>query len=142
MKQLYDIWFAYVMGVSCTNGQQIVGSGYGPRLFYNCRHDLGSFNLFTQRQMELAATTSIEDVAGIHRQHLDNIIKSVNYTDGEFPGRLKNIPMAPLVLFYKGDLSLLDAPYTVSVVGSRRCNAEGEKLAGLSVKMWQKPVRW
>ncbi len=131
MKQLYDIWFSYIMGVNCTNGQQVAASGYGPRLFYNCRQDLAQFNIFTNRQMEMAAATSIDDVAGIHKLHLANNIKSVNYTDRDFPRRLKNIPSAPLVLYYKGDLSLLDAPYTVGIVGSRRCNAEGEKACSL-----------
>lgn len=127
MKQLYDIWFAYVMGVNCTNGQQIADSGYGPRLFYNMRHSLAQFNLFTERQIERADTTSIEDVEHISKIHSENNIKSINYTDGEFPRRLKGISHAPLVLFYKGDLSLLDRQYTVSIVGSRRCSAEGEK---------------
>ena len=85
MKQLYDIWFAYVMGVNCTNGQRIADSGYGPRLFYNMRHSLAQFNLFTERQIERADTTSIEDVEHINKIHSENNIKSVNYTDGEFP---------------------------------------------------------
>lgn len=131
MKQLYDIWFAYVMGVNCANGQQVAASGYGPRLFYNMRSNLADFNLFTQRQIETAAVTSIDDVTKIHSIHIEKGIKSVNYTDREFPDRLKGINHAPLVLFYKGDLSLLEREYTVSIVGSRRCSAEGEKACQL-----------
>ena len=127
MKQLYDIWFAYIMGPNCTNGQQVAASVYGPRLFYNMRHNLADFNIFTRRQIELANVTSVDDVANIHKIHTENDIKSINYTDVEFPHRLKNISHAPLVLFYKGDLSLLESQYTVSIVGSRRCSAEGEK---------------
>ena len=131
MKQLYDIWFSFVMGVNCANGQQIADSGYGPRLFYNMRHSLAQFRLFTQRQIETAASVSVEDMAQIHKLHIANGIKSVNYTDREFPQRLKNINHAPLVLFYKGDLSLLDSQYTVGIVGSRRCSAEGEKACDM-----------
>lgn len=131
MKQLYDIWLAYVMGTNCANGQQIAESGLGPRLFYNCRDDLSQFNIFTARQMEMAAATSIDDVAGIHKLHLANNIKSVNYTDGEYPNRFRHIHTQPLVLFYKGDLSLLNADCTVGIVGSRRCSAEGEKACSL-----------
>ena len=131
MKQLYDIWFSFVMGVNCANGQQIAASGYGPRLFYNMRHNLAQFNLFTQRQIETAASVSIDDMAQIDRLHTLHGIKSVNYTDREFPRRLKDINYAPLVLFYKGELSLLDSEYTVSIVGSRRCSAEGEKACDL-----------
>ena len=131
MKQLYDIWFAHVMGINCTNGQQIAASGLGPRLYYNCRNDLKQFNVFTERQMVAAARTSIEDVRDIYRIHQEKEIKSVSYNDSEFPVRLKNIPNAPLVLFYKGDLSLLDGDCTVGIIGSRRCNAEGEKACSM-----------
>ena len=131
MKQLYDIWFSFVMGVNCVNGQQVADSGYGPRLFYNMRRNLAQFNLFTQRQMKVAASVSVEDMAEIGRLHTINEIKSVNYNDVEFPSRLKNIHHAPLVLFYKGDLSLLDSEYTVGIVGSRRCSAEGEKACDM-----------
>ncbi len=131
MKQLYDIWFAHIMGVSCTNGQQVAACGLGPRFFYNCRSDLKQFNLFTERQMETASKTSIEDLNRIYEIHLKNDIKSVNYCDADFPRRLKEIPNAPMVLYYKGDLSLLDADCTVGIIGSRRCNAEGEKACSM-----------
>jgi len=131
MKQLYDIWFSHIMGVNCINGQQVAACGLGPRFFYNCRSDLKQFNLFTERQLETAAKTSVEDVQEIYEIHLENDIKSVNYCDTEFPSRLKEIPNAPLVLFYKGDLSLLKVDCTVGIIGSRRCNAEGEKACSM-----------
>lgn len=127
MKQLYDIWFAYVMGVNCSNGGRISTCGLGPRLFYTMREDLKQFDLFSERQMEAAAATDADRVKAIYEKHLANGIKSVNYNDREYPQRLKGISHAPLVLFYKGDLSLLDSRCTVGVVGSRRCTAEGEK---------------
>lgn len=131
MKQLYDIWLSHVMGVSCVNGRQIAASGFGPRLFYNCRNDLKQFNIFTERQMETAAATSIDDVRKIYEIHQKNGICSVNYSENEFPQRLKAVSNTPLVLFYKGDLSLLSADCTVGIVGSRRCNAEGEKACSM-----------
>lgn len=131
MKQLYDIWFACVMGVNCTNGRQIADSGLGPRFYCNCRENLGRFNIFTERQIETAAATPVEKVKEIHEIHMKNGIKSVNYTDKEFPQRLKGISNMPLVLFYKGDISLLDSECTVGIVGSRRCTAEGEKACSM-----------
>ena len=100
MKQLYDIWFAHIMGVNCSNGGRIAQSGFGPRFYYNCRDSLKQFNIFTERQTEAAATTSLEDVEDIYRIHTENSIKSVNYNDGDFPERLKGIPHMPLVIFY------------------------------------------
>ena len=76
MKQLYDIWFAHIMGVNCSNGGRIAQSGFGPRFYYNCRDSLKQFNIFTERQIEAAATTSLEDVEDIYRIHTENSIKS------------------------------------------------------------------
>ena len=131
MKQLYDIWFAHIMGVNCSNGGRIAQSGFGPRFYYNCRDSLKQFNIFTERQTEAAAITSLEDVEDIYRIHTENSIKSVNYNDGDFPERLKSIPHMPLVIFYKGDLNLLKSEYTVGIVGSRRCNGEGEQACNM-----------
>ena len=127
MKQLYDIWLSHVVGVNSPNGGRICSSGYGPRLFYSMRNELGQFDLFTEKQIETAENTTVEQLQDIYNLHMENGIKSVNYTDRQFPHRLKAIGHAPVVLFYKGDLSLLDSRCTVGVVGSRRCTSEGEK---------------
>ena len=48
MKQLYDIWFAHIMGVNCSNGGRIAQSGFGPRFYYNCRDSLKQFNMLAK----------------------------------------------------------------------------------------------
>ncbi len=50
------------------------------------------------------------------------------WTDPLFPARLKDLTDAPLILYYKGDVSLLSAP-AVGVVGSRSCTNEGIGVA-------------
>ena len=52
----------------------------------------------------------------------------ITYLDAEFPENLKKMHRPPLVLFYYGDISLLnDDKKRYSVVGSRECSAYSEK---------------
>lgn len=48
--------------------------------------------------------------------------------DSGWPALLDHAPMAPGVLFHRGDLSLLSAP-AVAIVGSRRCSPNGTRMA-------------
>ena len=50
-------------------------------------------------------------------------INSINYIcieDKEYPDKLRNIHNPPLLLFYKGDLSIMDDKLSLAMVGSRR----------------------
>ncbi|MBS7263191.1 MAG: DNA-processing protein DprA [Eubacteriales bacterium] len=47
----------------------------------------------------------------------------------EYPRALAEIPDPPEVLFCKGDLSLLNSPDCLSVIGSRSCTRAGETIA-------------
>lgn len=123
----YNVWFSVVMGPCCANGGVIAASGYTPRDFYTHRENLDIFGFFTERQAEKAASTSLKDTEEIYLIHSENGIESTCYADSWFPKRLLGMAAAPLVLFYKGDLNILEADHTVGVVGSRQCNGEGEK---------------
>ena len=48
--------------------------------------------------------------------------------DPEYPSRLRHIPYAPPVLFYRGNRSLLNEP-SVAIVGARRCTGHGRSMA-------------
>lgn len=122
----YDIWLSLVAGAACANGQRIVSCGVSPQWLYDHREKLSKYNIFTARQIKKALETDIKRVEEIYRTHCRLGIKSVNYADADYPQRFKGIDRAPPVIYYKGDISLLSAPHTVSVVGSRRFSAEGE----------------
>lgn len=123
----YDVWLSVVMGAACSNGRKICESGLTPAEIYSNREKLGGMGVFTEKQVEKAAKITLGDTDGIFRKHLESRIESVNFSDRAFPKRLKEIYNAPVVLFYKGDLSLLDRRCTVGIVGSRHCDGEGEK---------------
>jgi DNA processing protein len=50
------------------------------------------------------------------------------WQDPRYPQRLKELPDAPPLLYYRGDIQLLQAP-CVAVVGSRRCSPDGIAVA-------------
>ncbi len=54
-------------------------------------------------------------------------IQITTYWDEKFPTRLKNIYDPPVLLFYKGDLSILDSP-TIGVVGTRNPSSYGKMV--------------
>lgn len=55
-------------------------------------------------------------------------IESLPRTDPRYPSLLKHIYLSPEVLYYAGDLSLLEAP-CLAIVGTRRCTQRGEATA-------------
>nr|WP_298003127.1 DNA-processing protein DprA [uncultured Flavobacterium sp.] len=57
----------------------------------------------------------------------DNGIKWVGFLDEEYPKILKECVDAPIVLFYKGDLSLLDNK-NLAVVGTRKMSDYGKEM--------------
>jgi DNA processing protein len=56
-------------------------------------------------------------------------IEPLTTEDPGYPGRLRQIDLAPPVLFVTGDPAVLEAPRAVAVVGTRRPTAEGRQTA-------------
>jgi len=56
-----------------------------------------------------------------------NNIKYVGILDDDYPKLLKQCVDAPIVLFYKGDLSLLNNK-TISIIGTRKMSAYGKQI--------------
>ena len=56
-----------------------------------------------------------------------NQVELVNYLDEAYPAYLKEIPDPPMLLYVKGEVSLLNTP-TIAIVGSRNCSEYGYSL--------------
>lgn len=63
----------------------------------------------------------------------DNGICCTGILEEDYPALLKECPDAPLMLFYKGDLSLLNRP-ALAVVGTRKMTAYGKEMVGELVR--------
>lgn len=62
-----------------------------------------------------------------------NGVKVTTMFSDDYPSALRDIPEPPTVLYYKGDLKLLDKP-SLSVVGSRKCSDYGKRVTNYFVK--------
>ena len=116
------------LGTMVSNGGEIADSGITPQQLYENRKSWHNYDCFNVKQMAMALETPLEAAEKVYNLHRENGIKSVNYTDSSYPECFRNIPDAPLVLFYKGDISLLDNPNRVGVVGSRHPDRDGVKI--------------
>ena len=126
--ELYNIWLSMVIGANPSNGGEIAESGITPQELYENRKAWHEYDFFTVKQMERALEVPLTAAKTVWEQHNEHGIASVNYTDAEYPEYLINIPQAPVVLFYKGDISILSQPNRVAVVGSRNPDRDGAKI--------------
>ena len=125
---LYNIWLSMVIGANPSNGGDIVKSGAEPSELYENRKAWHSYGCFSARQMEKAMEVPLTAAKTVWEKHNEKGIMSVNYTDEDYPDCFRNIPQAPVVLFYKGDISLLKNKNRVAVVGSRNPDRDGTKI--------------
>ena len=56
-------------------------------------------------------------------------IHVLTYRDAAYPGRLRNIPDPPMVLYYKGNLPDFDGSPLIGIVGTRKASAYGLGVA-------------
>ncbi|MEW5820816.1 MAG: DNA-processing protein DprA [Cyanobacteriota bacterium] len=67
---------------------------------------------------------------------LDKIVKDITdlecsvkvYTDEDYPIRLKKYKYCPVMIFYKGNISLLDQNRVLAIIGTRKSSNYGELL--------------
>lgn len=117
-----------VIGANPSNGGEIVKAAVPPQELYENRKSWHSYGVFGTKQMERALEISLAAAKTVWEKHNENGISSVSYADGEYPECFRSIPQAPVVLFYKGDITLLENPCRVSVVGSRHPDRDGTKI--------------
>lgn len=68
------------------------------------------------------------DLAGELQKMKDKGIKTVSYDDSIYPGRLREIPDKPFLLYYIGGLPAETMP-CVAVIGARMCSEYGRFIA-------------
>lgn len=126
--RIYDVWLAMTFGSMVSNSAAIISLNLSPMQLYEERKRLHEYDCFTPKQMTKALEFSIEKAEEILQLHNENGIKSINYTDAEYPKNFRRMPDAPLVLFYKGNINLLKNEHKAGVVGTRHPDRDGIKI--------------
>lgn len=100
------------------------------------RHDLGKmFRGLPQRILDDLASINVmkpraEEELSWAEAHG---VRMLCLNDADYPGRLKEAPDAPLMLFYKGNADL-NARHIVDIVGTRHCTRYGDDLIRVFVR--------
>ena len=69
----------------------------------------------------------------IDKDDVEKVLKSVKskyitLLDKEYPLSLKHIGTPPLVLYYYGDIKLLNNPNIIAIIGARKCSEYGKEM--------------
>ena len=85
--------------------------------------------LATTQQLAAYLAESWRDAAQVESAAvLEAGMGVLTWSDARYPALLRQLPDAPILLYYSGDLSLLANP-GVAMVGSRECSRYGIELA-------------
>jgi DNA processing protein len=80
------------------------------------------------------AAAALREAADAPERHLEPVRRSgvevVTLADEAYPSRLRLIDLPPPVLFLHGDVTALDTPRSVAIVGTRRPTETGRATAG------------
>lgn len=82
---------------------------------------------------QICKKLSLDELYKVEENLQNQNIKTTTAFSADYPQKLKDIDNPPTVLYYRGDLNLLDKP-SLSIVGSRKCTAYGAKVARYYVK--------
>ncbi len=86
--------------------------------------NLEQYGRFVKMYEELKETFDIIQYNKILSKHS---VKFTKITDNDYPNKLKNIEHPPFILFYKGNIKLVDL-YSLSVIGTRNSTPYGEEV--------------
>ncbi len=82
---------------------------------------------------KLAASCDSQKIFDVAQRLFEKDIVALTIFSDKYPQKLKEIDVAPTVLYCKGDIDLLDKT-SISIVGSRKCTPYGKKVARYYVK--------
>lgn len=133
--QLYQIALTMVPGVGDVLGKKILNyCGNAEAVFKEKKHllmkiprvggtlvkSLNEKNIFERAEKEIAFIRKFQ-------------IKTLFYTDNEYPSRLKNCLDSPLMLYYKGNASL-NTQKVLGIVGTRNATLYGKEMCHQLIK--------
>lgn len=121
-KIKYWLWLVMVFGVGNERLWQAMKFFDYPEVAYIklCRgeHDLQ----LKDNEIENISRISLDECERLIQEYKLRGIETTGFSSREYPQYLRNIYNPPAVLFYKGDISLLNNMPAVAIVGTRRAS--------------------
>ncbi|MBR4574833.1 MAG: DNA-processing protein DprA [Lachnospiraceae bacterium] len=130
-ERIYDYWIATLQDGYIGNLIRITQEAGGAKSLYNMskNHMISELGLSQKLSDHIAENRPGEDHLTVdYERMLGKGISYVNYTDDDFPPKLRNIASPPYGIFVKGSLPDPNAT-SVAIVGARDCSEYGRLMA-------------
>lgn len=98
-------------------------------IFYGAEEDYRVAEGLTQEGLTALMDKNLSASRKILAECDEKQIHVLTFRDAAYPGRLRNIPDPPMVLYYKGRLPQFDSLPLIAVVGTRKATAYGLSIA-------------
>lgn len=125
----YFYWISMVSDIGIRTYTKLQSVFNSPKeLFYAGVGRWEKSGVFTKKQLERLDLYQKTDPEREYEKMIRSGISFIPVESDDYPGKLKEIPSAPIALFLKGRLPHPNGP-VVSVIGARACSQYGEKAA-------------
>lgn len=124
----YLIWFS-MLSLSCRTKLHLIKEYKTPENLWNNIHNFNTLNKRLYNKLKDSWNDNF--ILEIQKKIVKDNIKLVSYNDSLYPNKLRLYEDAPSVLFYKGDINMLNEKLSVSIVGSRNCTTYGINAANI-----------
>ena len=126
---IYWIWYAQLKGIPLHRKQALLEQFRDPEeIFHAGREALLAAGL-SREQAEALEDPDLSEARLIVSRCNSRGIGVLTFDDPNYPDRLRRIPDAPLVLYFKGILPRWNALPVIGIVGTRSASAYGERTA-------------
>lgn len=102
--------------------------GKPEKIFNYTENELKEFTNSQEIIYKIIDSTKRWQAEKIYKKTLVENIKIVGLFGSKYPYKLKNIYDAPVILYAKGNLNLMESEKTIAIVGSRNCSEYGRRI--------------
>lgn len=126
----YWIWFAALFGFGVRRGVEVLEHYPDPSILFSLSDaERRESKLFTPRELRWMAKTDLSEAEAILKRSEQLGCQIICLDHPDYPERLRNIYAPPVALYIRGRRELLNAPFAIAMVGSRKCTQYGRRIA-------------
>jgi len=126
----YTIALTRLAGISQMVAMQLYKTLGGGKAVYDHRQSVADVMPELSPQIRKAVANWDESLrrAAVEMEFIEkNRIRALTLQDADYPGRLRDCPDAPIILYYKGKADL-NQQRIINIVGTRHCTSYGRNL--------------
>lgn len=126
---IHWIWYAQLRGISLHRKQQLLEHFRDPEEIFHAGEDALLAAGLNREQLNALDEKDLSEARLIVSRCNSRGIGVLTFDDPGYPDRLRRIPDAPLVLYFKGILPRWNDAPVIGIVGTRSSSAYGERTA-------------